>query len=301
MNNDMMRFVKLEDRGLLRLGGADARTFLQGLVSNDIKKLAPDRAIHAALLSPQGKYLHDFFLTEGEDGLYLDCEAARRDDLKRRLSVYRLRSKVEIVEVEPGLAVFALFGSGANEAVRLEATPGAARPFAGGIAYVDPRLAAAGVRANLAAADAEPALQAAGFTAGRAEEYERVRLGLGLPDGSRDIDVDKTVLLEAGFEELNGVDFSKGCYLGQEVTARTKYRGLIKKRLLPVTIDGAPPPRGAPLLMDDTEVGEMRSSCGDLGLALVRLDRFAEATAQSKALTAEGSRIIPHKPDWMAL
>ena len=297
----MMRFVKLEDRGLLRLTGSDAKPFLQGLISNDTKKLASNRAIHAALLSPQGKYLHDFFLAEWENGLYLDCEAARRDDLKRRLSIYKLRSQIAIAEAEPGLAVFALFGTGAIEAVKLEPKPGAARLFAGGIAYVDPRLAAAGLRAILTAADAERTLHSAGFMPGGAEDYERLRLGLGLPNGSLDLDVDKTVLLEAGFEELNGVDFSKGCYMGQEVTARTKYRGLIKRHLLQVTIEGTPPPRGAPLLMDGIEVGEMRSSCGDLGLALVHLDRFAEATARGASLVSEGSRVIPHKPDWTAL
>src|SRR5690606_3176389 len=152
--------------------------------------------------------------------LYLECEAARRGDLKRRLALYKLRAKVALGEVND-LEVFAAWGEGALQALGLDATPGAAAPLAGGLAYVDPRHAEMGARLWLPKGAGLPA----GFREAPFEEWDRNRIALGIPDGSRDIEVEKGILLEAGFEELGGVDFGKGCYVGQELTARTKYRG----------------------------------------------------------------------------
>jgi hypothetical protein len=294
-------YVLLDDRGLLAVGGADRRAFLQGLVSNDVDKVGADRAIYAALLTPQGKYLHDFFVAELGETLYLDAEAARLGDLARRLGLYKLRSKVTIAPAGPGWAVAALFGPEALTRLQLPAEPGRARALGGGLAYVDPRLAAAGARAILPAEGAAAALEAAGFAAAPRGDYERLRLSLGLPDGSRDLVVEKSILLENGFAELNGIDWDKGCYMGQELTARTRYRGLVKKRLLPVGIEGPAPAPGTPLLLGDKDAGEMRSAAGDLGLALIRLDALAEAEANGTALTAGAARLTPRKPDWLAL
>lgn len=179
--------------------------------------------------------------------------------------------------------------------------PGRARAFAGGLAYVDPRLAAAGARAIVPAEGAASALEAAGFAAAPRTDYDRLRLSLGLPDGSRDLLVEKSILLENGFAELNGVDWDKGCYMGQELTARTRYRGLVKKRLMPVRIQGPAPAPGTPLLLGDKDAGEMRSASGDLGLALIRLEALEEAAASGTALTAGAARVTPIKPDWLAL
>jgi hypothetical protein len=294
-------YVLLDDRGLLAVGGADRRAFLQGLVSNDVDKVARDRAIYAALLTPQGKYLHDFFVAELGETLYLDAEAARLGDLGRRLGLYKLRSKVTIAPAGAAWAVAALFGPEALARLQLPAEPGRARALGGGLAYVDPRLAAAGARAILPAEGAAAALEAAGFAAAPRADYERLRLSLGLPDGSRDLVVEKSILLENGFAELNGIDWDKGCYMGQELTARTRYRGLIKKRLLPVSIEGPAPAPGTPLLLGDRDAGEMRSAEGDLGLALVRLDALEEARASGTPLTAGTARVVPQKPDWLAL
>lgn len=287
-------FAILEDRGVLAVAGPDRRSFLQGLVSNDVARVAADRAVYAALLTPQGKYLHDFIMVEANDAIWLDAEAARLADLKRRLSMYRLRAKVEIAE-RPELAVAAVFGAGAAAALDLPDAAGAARPCDGGAALVDPRLAALGGRI-IAERDRFAGL-AARFAAADAASYDRHRLALGIPDGSRDLVPDKTVLLEAGFDELNGVDWQKGCYVGQELTARTKYRGLIKKRLFPVKIDGVAPPPGAILTLDGREAGEMRSSRDGVGLALLRLD----AVSEDRPIAAGGATATPHRADWMRI
>ena len=289
-------FVVLDDRGILAVSGPDRRAFLQGLVSNDVDKIAADRALYAALLTAQGKYLHDFIMAAAGEAIWLDAEAARLADLKRRLSIYRLRAKVTLDEL-PELAVAAVFGDGVFGVLNLPEQPGAARPFAGGLALVDPRLAALGARVILPRTELREALVAAGVAQADFAAYDRHRLALGIPDSSRDLIVEKSILLESGFDELNGVDWQKGCYIGQELTARTKYRGLIKKRLFPVRIDGPTPAPGTVLSLDGKEAGEMRSSRDGFGLALLRLD----AAAQDRGLSADGATLAAMRPDWMRL
>jgi folate-binding protein YgfZ len=264
-------FVVLEDRGVLAVSGPDRRSFLQGLVSNDVEKVAADRALYAALLTAQGKYLHDFIMVEHGEAIWLDAEAARLADLKRRLSLYRLRAKV-VIEERPDLAVAAVFGEGALPALGLPQEPGTARAEAGGVVMADPRVAALGARAILSRERIRSELAGRGFIESDFAAYDRHRLSLGVPDGSRDLVLEKSILLESGFEELHGVDWQKGCYIGQELTARTKYRGLIKKRLFPVRIDGPAPEPGTIVMLDGREAGEMRSSRDGIGLALLRLD-----------------------------
>ena len=289
-------YVSLVGRGVISVSGGDRQAFLQGLVSNDVARVGPGTAIHAALLTPQGKYLHDFFIAETGDSLLLDCEGGRIDQLLRRLGMYVLRADVKLEDVGGEFAVAALLGDGAAEAAGLPATAGAAAAFRGGVAFMDPRLAAAGVRAILPRDEIESVLAEAGFAAAAAEDYDTLRLGLGLPDGSRDMEVEKAILLENGFEELNGVDFHKGCFLGQELTARTKHRGLIKKRLMPVSIEGPCPESDTPVMLDDAEAGRMRSSRGGIGLALMRLEYLDKAAGQP--FSAGAARLIPRKPDW---
>ena len=288
----------LPDRGLIAVEGDDARAYLQGLISNDVNRVGPERAIYAAFLTPQGKYLFDFFVVERGAQLLLDCEAARLPDFLRRLKMYRLRSRVELSDQTEGSAVAALFGPGAVAAVGLAEDAGRARPFAAGVAYVDPRLAAAGARAVLPRAEAEAALAATGLARAEAADYDRFRLGLGLADGSRDLVVEKSTLLESGFDELNGIDWDKGCYMGQELTARTRYRGLVKKRLVAVDVDGPLPQPGTPIRLDEREVGEMRSGRDGLGLALMRVEAMQRGLAAGAPFTAGQARLTPRKPGW---
>lgn len=288
-------FVRLDNRAVIRVAGPDRVTFLQGLVSNDMTSVAPERAVFAAFLTPQGKFLFDLIVCESGDGFLLDVEAARAADFVKRLSMYKLRAKVTIASA-PDLAVFAVPGPDAAAALSLSGAAGAARPLpeAGGVACVDPRLAELGGRV-IASTDAP--LTAAGLTEAPFASWDEVRLSLGVPDGSRDLPVEKALLLENGFEELNGVDFNKGCYMGQELTARTKYRALVRKRLVPVAVAGDLPEPGTPVLMGESEVGEMRSGRGGLGLAMIRLD----ALRQPKAVyTCGGAALSPSRPDWQA-
>lgn len=292
-------YILLESRGLVTVGGADRVEFLQGLISNDIRRVAPDRAIWAALLTPQGKYLHDFFVTEMGGSFFLDCERARLMDLGQRLSRYKLRAKVDL-GIADGHIVAVLPGKVALDRAGLPAEPGAARAVSGGVLYVDPRLAEAGARAVLPKEGGEAALKALGFVPGQLADYERLRLEYGLPDGSRDLVVEKAILLESNFDELHGVDWDKGCYMGQELTARTKYRGLVKKRLVPVDIAGDAPPPGTQVLMGDKDAGEMRTALDGKGIALLRLERLDQALSGDGVLKAGTAILTPRKPDWAA-
>jgi folate-binding protein YgfZ len=261
----------LPDRAVLAVSGADRVTFLQGLVSNDVTRAAAGRAVWAALLTPQGKWLADFFILSDGERLLLDCERARAAMLLQRLTRYRLRARVSLETLDVWRVYAAWNGDDSP---------------AGMVAAPDPRLPGAGWRV-LGERDVPTNADAAAWDAHR--------LALGLPDGSRDLEAEKSVLLEAGFDELHGVSWTKGCYMGQELTARTKYRGLIKRRLVPVDIEGPPPPPGTPVLRDGAEVGTMRSASGARGLATLRLD------ALGGALTCGDALLRPRRPDWMTL
>ncbi len=291
-------YTILEARGVLEIAGDDRREFLQGLISNDTRKLSPARALYAAFLTPQGKYLHDFFLVDVGETLLLEGEQARLADLQRRLTIYKLRAKVAISGATERFIVAAAFGPGAIARLGLSTGAGAAAPFADGFAYADPRLPALGARLLLPRSSGTAALETAGFTRADASAYDRLRLSLGVPDGSRDLPVEKAILLEAGFDELNGVDWEKGCYVGQELTARTKYRALIKKRLMPVKVEGPLPAPGSPVMLGDQDAGEIRCGSGDMALALLRLEMVEASATSGTPLMAGGVRVTPVKPEW---
>jgi folate-binding protein YgfZ len=244
-------FVRLQGRGFLRLSGEDRLKFLQGLVSNDVNAAAPGHAVYSCLLTPQGKFLHDFFLIADGESLLIECELDRRPDFAQRLKMYKLRSKIGIAEAD--YDVYVAFG--------------AAPQTSDAILYPDPRSPALGIRMAVPGGG-EPGPQIP------FDIYDRLRIAQAVPDGSRDMEIGKAILLENNIDILNGVAWDKGCYTGQELTARTRYRGLIKKRLVPVRITGMAPAIGTPLIENGTEVGEMRSANGDIGLALLRLERL---------------------------
>lgn len=244
-------FVILPNRGLLRVSGEEAEEFLQNLVSNDVTRATADTAVYATLLTPQGKFLHDFFVVRDEDGFLLDCEADRLDDLKRRLTMYKLRAKVILSdETDRWLVLAVLEGK-----------------IEGALLFDDPRRLDLGKRAIVRAGDPIEGEEAP------FENWDARRISLGIPDGSRDIEVEKSFLLEHRMDELNAIDFKKGCYVGQELTARTKYRGNVRKKLTHVSVEGDLPPAGTPVLADGIEIGTVRSGLGNQALAILRIER----------------------------
>lgn len=247
--NDLTH-TPLPNRGLLRVSGDEAESFLQSLVSNDISKAAEDQAIYATLLTPQGKFLHDFFVVRDAEGFLIDCEADRLSDLKRRLTMYKLRSKVDLVD----------------ETAQWQVLAGSVGEPVGGFIFEDPRHPELGQRAILPVGHT-PATGTADFSV-----WDDKRISLGIPDGSRDIEIEKSFLLEHRMDEWNAIDFKKGCYVGQELTARTKYRGNVRKRLTTVTVHGPLPETGTPVLVEGVEVGTVRTGINDRALAILRIE-----------------------------
>ena len=264
-------FAPLDSRALVRLTGPDWRDFLQGLISNDVERLQPGEARFAALLTPQGRMLFDLFVIGAEDGCWLDVQAAQRQALVQRLSIYRLRAKVEIAEAEGRVA--ALWGTEGE-------------PPPGWIA--DPRLADLGWRG----VNPEPP---AGAVLADEAAYDGWRLALGVPDPARDCAPDKTYPIEADFDLLNGIDFKKGCYVGQETTSRMKRRGGIRSRMLPIVFDGPAPAPGSEVLAGELRAGEALSGHDGRVMALLRLDRIEGAS-----LTVDGRPVRVDSPAWMA-
>jgi folate-binding protein YgfZ len=257
-----MPLCHLADRALLRLSGPDTRAFLQGQITQDIALLAPDRPLHAGLLSPQGKALFQLFLfADGEDVL-VDVEAQQAEALAKRLSLFRLRRQLSI-EPEPSLAVFQQWGDAS------------AHP-------PDPRLPEAGHRFLAAPADGDATLA----------DWHAHRLPLGLPDGG-EIGEDELLWLETNARELNGVSFTKGCYTGQENTARMHHRDRLRKRLLPLRLSGPGAP-GATVMAGDRAAGALRGARhGDLHMALLRTE-FLDAP-----LTVDGAPAELIRPPWL--
>lgn len=281
----------LPNRGVLAVSGEDRVKYLQGLVSNDVRLATPERAIYAWFMTPQGKYLHDFIIFEIGDALLLDVEADRRDDLLRRLKMYKLRSKISLEDWSDRFAVAALYGEGAAALAGLNGGErGRAAPLAaGGVAAIDPRSEMLGVRVLAPRAAMETL-----FNAPQEDfaSYDRLRLSLGVADGARDLIPEKSIALENNMDALGALSWDKGCYMGQELTARTKYRGLVKKRLVAVRVEGASPPAGTPVFFGEQEAGELRSGRDGLALALLRIDiSDAAADASGIALTSEDAKL----------
>ncbi len=263
------RFAPLPSRAVVRLAGPEWRDFLQGLITQDVAGLAPGKETFAALLTPQGRVLFDLFVGGRDDEGLIDCGADQRDALIERLLVYRLRAKVEITADDR--AAYALWDA-------------VGAPL-GWIA--DPRLPGLGFRGY----DAAPPADA---TETDESAHDAHRLLLGVP-GPHDWGVDKTYPIEANFDLLAGIDFKKGCFIGQETTSRMKRRGIIKNRMAPINFEGATPPFGTELLVGDHRAGTVLTGGVGRAMALLRLDRLGDG-----ALTlADGRAWRPDLPAWM--
>ncbi len=250
----------LPDRTVVSVSGPDARPFLHNLLTQNVETLAPGEARFAALLTPQGRVLHDMILIGQDDAVWLDVAEAAADDLLRRLTLYKLRAKISIARtVIPVAAVL----DGGEDGI------------------VDPRTPRLGRRVyGEGRADGDPGL------------YDAHRITLGIPDAVLDGLFDRAYPLEADYDLLNAIDFKKGCFIGQETTSRMHRRGTLKTRLLPLTFDGPPPAPGAEVLNGDRRAGETLSGMDGRCLALLRLDRL------DGALTVDGRPVRVDPPAW---
>lgn len=283
-----MQAALLPERGVVKVAGDDARHFLNGLATTDIGKVAPGQARYGALLTPQGKIIVDFIITEAlpEDGsgFFLDCPKPLAPTLVEKLTFYRLRAKVTIEDLSDRLGVMAYWGgTGISDY---------------GLCYADPRLAALGQRIIVPPELAAETAADLGAALVGPEVYDAHRIALGVPRGGQDFTYLDAFPHEADMDQLAGVDFDKGCYVGQEVVSRVEHRSTARSRVVPIAYDGGAPMEGATVLMGDKQIGVMGSTAKGHGLALLRLDRVADAMASSTPLTAGGVPIHVRKPDW---
>lgn len=258
--------ARLESRAVIGVAGPDWKSFLNGLLTQEVETLAEGELRFSGLLTPQGRLLYDLFVAATPDGALLDVAAEHREAILQRLTMYRLRAKVELAASD--LAVVAIFGETPTSTENL---------------YADPRLPGLGWRAY-----------GQGLPTTAAEDaYDAHRLALGVP-GPADWGTDRTYPIEADFDLLNGIDFKKGCFVGQETTSRMKRRGTIKSRMLPIAFDGPPPMFGTEVLAGELRAGEVLSGRDGRAMAMLRLDRIAGVD-----LTADGRAVTVDWPDWV--
>lgn len=286
-----MQAALLPERGVVKVAGEDARRFLNGLVTNDTAKVAPGSARFAALLTPQGKIIVDFIVAEAPPadggGFFLDCPRALASALVEKLKFYKLRAKVTVEDLSDALGVMAVWDGQNNNKADSEY----------GLCYADPRLPALGSRVILPPQLAAEAAADLGAALAEADVYDAHRIALGVPRGGNDFSYGDTFPHEADMDQLAGVDFGKGCYIGQEVVSRVEHRNSARNRVVPITFELAPI-SGLPVTAGDKPVGMMGSAAQGRGMALLRLDRVADALAAATPLTAGGVTIHPEKPAW---
>src|SRR5215472_7847364 len=281
-----MKAALLPDRGVIKVIGDAARKFLHGLVTADMLGVAPGTVRFCALLTPQGKIIADFFVTEAPQaeggGFFLDIPRALAVTLVEKLNLYKLRAKVLIEDLTEILGVLAVW-DGAGTTTQ-------------GLSFADPRLPALGFRVMIPPHRAAMAASEVGAALVSAEDYEAYRIALGVPHGGFDFAYGDAFPHEADMDQLGGVDFAKGCYVGQEVVSRIEHRGIARTRAVALRYDGAPPEKGAAITAGERQVGTMGSAAHGRGIALIRLDRVAEA--EQTGLAAGGIPIRLVKPDW---
>ncbi len=270
-----MPIAILEERAVVRIAGADAAHFLDNLLTS--RTPAPGAARYAALLSPQGKIVADMIVLATEGGFRLDTPRAVVADLLKRLQLYRLRAKVEIGVLDD-LAVAVAWGG--------------ARPLVDTLAYDDPRLPALGRRFLL------PAAEAAQINMVPEAQWHAHRIALGVPEGGQDFLYGDAFPHEADMDQLGGIDFDKGCYVGQEIVSRMQHRGTARTRIIPFILCGPAPAEGTPVTAGGKSIGRIGSGVNGRALALVRLDRLEDARAGGHVVEADGAALVPERPGW---
>jgi folate-binding protein YgfZ len=283
-----MRIALLSDRGVVKVVGETARDFMNGLFTSDMAKVAPGAPRFGALLTPQGKIIVDFIVVEAPEedggGFYLDCPRALAHTLATRLNMYKLRAKIVVEDLSEALSVLALWdGSGDTEY---------------GLVYPDPRLAALGHRVIVPANLVNEAAAELGAPLSDVDDYEAHRILHAVPRGGADFTYNDAFPHETDMDQLGGVDFDKGCYVGQEVVSRMQHRGTARTRVVAALFEDFAPECGVPVVFDDKPIGVMGSAVRGRGLAKLRIDRVADAIEAGATITAGGVPITPVKPAW---
>ncbi|MDQ0511036.1 CAF17-like 4Fe-4S cluster assembly/insertion protein YgfZ [Ancylobacter amanitiformis] len=273
-----MPIAILKERAVARIAGADAAHFLDNLLTARVPG-EPGAGRYAALLTPQGKIVSDMIVLATEGGFRLDVPRLTLADLIKRLQLYRLRAKVEIGVLED-LAVAVAWGG--------------AGPRVDALAYDDPRLPALGRRFLL------PVAEASEIGAVPEEEWQAHRIALGVPEGGMDFLYGDAFPHEADMDQLGGIDFDKGCYVGQEIVSRMQHRGTARTRIIPFAVCGRPPAEGTPILAGGKTIGRLGSGTEGRVLGLIRLDRLEDARAGGHVIEADGAALVPEKPGWVS-
>lgn len=277
--------TELAERGVVRVGGPDAAHFLNNLVTAEVAHLAPGEAAYAALLTPQGKMLFDFLVVREGEGYLLDTAAANAAALSQRLGFYKLRAKVTVEDASAFEAVIAFWG-------------GEPPPTLPGVAFTDPRLPSLGTRAIVPRGSLAAVLSLPGLTRTDAGAFHAHRVALGVPEGGHDFAFGEAFPHDADMDALSGVDFTKGCYVGQEVVSRMQHRGTARRRIVMARAAGPLPAAGTPLTAGDRPVGTLGTVAGTAGLALVRLDRAKAAIDAGLPIEADGTVVTLSIPPW---
>ncbi|AIL65386.1 Aminomethyltransferase related to GcvT [Rickettsiales bacterium Ac37b] len=281
----------LKDRATFSIHGEDTKTFLQNLISNDINKVNANNSIYTCLLTPQGKYFCDFFVMLFNDTIILDCSYARREEIISKLNIYKLRSSVQIQDLTDQYTVFSLHGDDLLSELALSDIPGYSKSFMNGYVYVDPRTTLMGARTVLPTNTAIQFFKDWGFKPS-SDPYDHLRIQNNIPEGDKDLIPGKSFPLEYGFDLLNAIDFNKGCYIGQELTSRTKHRGSIRKKIIRVKSDTSIPELGNDIYIGENKVGIICSSYSNIGLALIRTEDYEQnASSGNKMIIRDQDNI----------
>jgi tRNA-modifying protein YgfZ len=287
-----MKATFLDDRGVVQVSGDDARKFLNGLFTTDVTKLTPGEARFGALLTPQGKIIVDFLVaqapsTEAGERFLLDCPRALAQALTDKLNVYKLRAKVAIANLSDQLGVIAVWDGAAGVGAGSMPEP----------SFADPRHSDLGARVIAPQTELPTIAARLGAEVVGASSYEAHRIDHSVPRGGLDFMYGDAFPHETNMDRLHGVDISKGCYVGQEVVSRMHHRGTTRTRAAQVLLDNASPEPGTPIMAGDKSIGTMGSAAQHKGMALLRIDRVAEAIEAGMPLTAGGLTLRVADPD----
>lgn len=281
------KIALLPHRGVVTVNGEDAQAFLQGIITNDMSLLGAQPALFAGLLTPQGKILFDFFVVASPEGFCLETPRSKATELADRLKMYKLRSKVDIADASADYTVAAIWGG--EYAPRGEGKPP--------LWFADPRLPQLGYR-ELATLRSDWALGGETCDSATQDEYHAHRIGLGVPEGGQDYAYGDAFPHEALFDQLHGVSFTKGCYVGQEVVARMQNRSTARRRIVPVVASTTLPETGTPITAAGVVIGKLGTTAGTRGLAEIRIDRAAEFKEKGEALRAGNVEVAIELPAW---